>query len=155
MNILNKNIHSHKKRKNSLEGSLDLVLFGAELELLVLVLRYEDTSTQATSEFIKCKHWMCRKFKTVAFFMWPASWRTDISSFYYSDINLFLIGYSCSKLCNTWLLVFENNCRIYHYRELHTRGKTLLQLLLKLGWKMTIWKGKLKTELFIPGDYSY
>ena len=56
MNILNKNIHSHKKRKNSLEDSLDLVLFGAELELLVLVLRYEDTSTQATSEFIKCKH---------------------------------------------------------------------------------------------------
>ena len=41
--------HSHKKRKNSLEGSLDQVLFAAELKL-------EDTSTHATSEFIKCKH---------------------------------------------------------------------------------------------------
>ena len=31
------------------------------------------TSTQATSEYIKCKHWMCRKTKAAAFFMWPAS----------------------------------------------------------------------------------
>ena len=42
--------HSHKKPKDSQEGSLDRVLFAAELEAT------EDTSTQATSEYIKCKH---------------------------------------------------------------------------------------------------
>ena len=52
----------------------------------------EDTSARATSEFKKCKHWMCRKIKTTVFFMLPVSWSTDVSSFYYSDVNLFLIG---------------------------------------------------------------
>ena len=52
----------------------------------------EDSSTRATSDFMKCKHWMCRKIKTTVFFIWPVSWSTDVSSFYYSDVNLFLIG---------------------------------------------------------------
>ena len=73
----------------------------------------EDTSTQATSEFLKCKQWMCPKIKTTVFFMWSAFWSTDISSFYYSDI-LILIDYTCSKLCNVWLLLFKNNSRSYH-----------------------------------------
>ena len=30
-------------------------------------------STQATSEYIKYKHWMCQKIKATVFFMWPAS----------------------------------------------------------------------------------
>ena len=30
-------------------------------------------------------------------------------------INLFLINDACSKLCNIWLLFFENNSRSYHY----------------------------------------
>ena len=47
--------------------------------------------------------------------MSPASWSHDISSFYYSDINLFLIDYACGKLCNIWLLLFRNNSRSYHY----------------------------------------
>ena len=58
---------------------------------------------------------MCRKIKITVFFMRPASWSTDMSSFNYSDINLFLINYSCCKLCNIWLLLFENNSRSYHY----------------------------------------
>ena len=66
--------------------------------------------------------------------MSPAFSNTDISSFYFSDIILFLIDYACGKLCNIWLLFFEN---YDHYmitiQELHTRGKTLLQLLLKIG----------------------
>ena len=53
--------------------------------------------------------------KITVFFMLPASWSTDISSFYYSDINLFLIDYTCCKLCNIWLLLFENNSRSYYY----------------------------------------
>ena len=48
--------HSHKKRKDSREGSLDRVLFAAELE---------DTSAQATSAYIKCKHWMCWRVSMV------------------------------------------------------------------------------------------
>ena len=48
--------HSQKKRKDSLEDSLDRVLFAAELE---------DTSAQATSAYIKCKHWMCWRVSMV------------------------------------------------------------------------------------------
>ena len=64
---------------------------------------------------------MCRKIKTTVFFMWPASSSTDISSFYYSDINLFLIDcltynwYAWRTLYNIWLLFFENNFKSYHY----------------------------------------
>ena len=35
------------------------------------------------------------------------------SSFYCLDINLFLIDCACCKLCNIWLLLFENNYRSY------------------------------------------
>ena len=57
---------------------------------------------------------MCRKIKTT-FFMRPASSSTDISLFYFSDINLLLIDYGCCKLSNIWLLLFENSSRSYHY----------------------------------------
>ena len=60
---------------------------------------------------------MCQKIKTTVqyiFFMWLVSWSHDISSFYYSDINLFLIDHACCKLCNIWLLLPENNSRSYH-----------------------------------------
>ena len=53
--------HSHKKRKDSLEGSLDRLLVP------------EVTSTQATSAYFKCKHWICRKVrlvKTTVLFIW-------------------------------------------------------------------------------------
>ena len=43
-------VHSAKKEKASLKGSLDRVLFAAELEFLKIAV------TQAISEFIKCKH---------------------------------------------------------------------------------------------------
>ena len=47
--------------------------------------------------------------------LYVTSLSTDVSSFYYSDINLFLIDYACCKLCNIWLLLFENNFSSYHY----------------------------------------
>ena len=71
----------------------------------------ENTSNQATSEYIKCKHWRYWKIKTTVLFMWPTSWSPDISSFYCSDINLLLIDYAKCKLCNKWLFLFENNSR--------------------------------------------
>ena len=43
---------------------------------------------------------MCRKIKTTVLFMRPASWSTDISSIYYSDINLILFDYAWHSLCN-------------------------------------------------------
>ena len=77
--------HSHKKQKDNLEGSLDRVLFAAEPEFPnILVPRHSlKAMTQATSEFIKCKHWNCRKIKTTVFFMWPASWYIFILWFWH------------------------------------------------------------------------
>ena len=43
--------------------------------------------------------------------MRPASWSTDISSIYYSDINLILFDYAWHSLCNIWLLLVESNSR--------------------------------------------
>ena len=40
-------------------------------------------------------------------------------------------------------------------QEFNTGGKTLLHLLLNIGWKMTISKGNIKTELCILADYSF
>ena len=40
--------------------------------------------------------------------MWPASWRTDTFWFYYSVINLLLIEDAWCKVCNVWLLLFQN-----------------------------------------------
>ena len=63
-------IHSHKKRKDSLEGSLDRVLFAAELEFpKILVPRIPQHTSDVNRS---CKHWMCRKVrmvKTTAFFI--------------------------------------------------------------------------------------
>ena len=72
---------------------------------------------------------MCRKFKTTLFFLWPASWSTDISSFYYSDINLFLIANACYKLCNIWLLLFENNSRSYNFTEASNWRKNIASVI--------------------------
>ena len=44
-------------------------------------------------------------------YMGPASCSTDTSSFYYSEINLFLIDDTWCKLSNIWLLLCENNTR--------------------------------------------
>ena len=72
---------------------------------------------------------MCRKIKTTLFFLWPASWSTDISSFYYSDINLFLIAYACYKLCNIWLLLFGNNSRSYNFTEASNWRKNIASVI--------------------------
>ena len=72
---------------------------------------------------------MCHKIKTTVFFMWLASWNTDISSFYYSGNNLFLIDYSCCKLYNVWLLLFENNSRSYHYTGVSQRRQIIVSVI--------------------------
>ena len=66
-------LNSCKKRKDSLEGSLVRVLFAAELEFP------KDTSTKATSAYIRCKPWKCWKIKTTVLFMWKSSSTSDMS----------------------------------------------------------------------------
>ena len=58
---------------------------------------------------------MCWRIKGTVFYIFYYSGSTDIPSFYYSDINLFLIDYACCKLCNIWLFQFKINSRSYHY----------------------------------------
>ena len=94
---------------------------------------------------------MCQKIKTTEFFMWPVSSSTDISSFYYSDINLFLNLLYLVQTMQYMVAHLREQLQEYHY----TGGKTLLQFLLKTEWQMTIWKDKLKIELCILVDYSY
>ena len=56
-----------------------------------------------------------------------------ISSFYYYDIDLFLIDYACCKLCNIWLLLFENNSRSYHYTGLSHWRKNIVAVITQDG----------------------
>ena len=66
--------HSHKKWKDSLEGSLVPVLFPAELEFpKVLALKLPQHTSNVNTE-------STRKSKQLQLlFMWPASWSLDIS----------------------------------------------------------------------------
>ena len=75
---------------------------------------------------------MCWKIKATVFLMLPASWGTDMSSFYCFDNNFFLIDYDWCKICNIWFLL-ENNSSSITMQRLNTGGKTFLQLLLKIG----------------------
>ena len=79
--------HSHKKRKDSLEGSLKRVLFGAELEFPKIQVPMIHQNTSNVN--IEC----ARKSKQLYSLLWPASCSTDIYSFHCSNINLFLIDY--------------------------------------------------------------
>ena len=60
-------------------------------------------------------------------------------------VNYVIYGCSSSKTISGVITI----------QELHTGGKTLSQLLLKIGWEMTNWEDKLKTKLCILVEYSY
>ena len=63
-------MHSHKKRKDSLEGSLDRVLFAAELKFpKILVPRLPQNTSNVNIE-------SAGKSKKTVFFMWAAFWST-------------------------------------------------------------------------------
>ena len=65
--------HSHKKRKDSLESSLDRLLFAAELEILkILVPRLPQHTSNVNTE---CDG----KSKWSKLYIRPASWSTDTS----------------------------------------------------------------------------
>ena len=101
--------HSHKKRKDSLEGSLVRVLFVVENEFLkMLVPKLPQNISNVNI-----------KIKTNVLFMWLTSWSPDISSFFCSDINLYFVDHAWCKLCNKWLLLFENSTRTKTQEEKH------------------------------------
>ena len=79
------------------------------------------------------QHLMWHKIKTTAFFMWPPSWSTNISSFYYSDIYLLLIDYTCCKQCNIWLLLFRNKPRSYYYTGVSNSRKSIAAVITQDG----------------------
>ena len=86
-------IHSHKKGKVSLEGSLVRILFAAELEFpkIQVPRLLQNTSNVNTESTGRSKQLL---------FVLPTSWSPDIFSFYCSDINLFLTYCAWCKLCN-------------------------------------------------------
>ena len=114
--------HIHKKRKDSLEGGLDRVLFVAELEFWkILVPRLPQNSSNVNIECV-------RKSKQL-YSLCDQLLGAPISLFYYSNVNLFLIDYVCCKLCNIWLLLFENNSRSYHYTGASYRRKIIVAVI--------------------------
>ena len=50
-----------------------------------------------------------------------------MSPFYYSEINLFLIGYARCKLYNIWSLLVENKSRKYHYTAVSHCKKNIVE----------------------------
>ena len=105
--------HSQKKRKDSLEGTLVGVLFAAELEFpKILVPRLlQHTSNVNIETTAKSKQ---LQLLFVSSFLEP--WYIFL---YCYDISLFLIDYASRKLCNKWLLLFENNSRSLTLKEKH------------------------------------
>ena len=103
--------HSHKKRKDSLEGNLDRVLFVTEREFPnTLVPRLPHHTSNINSEFAE-------KSKTTVFFLCDQLLGALI------HLNLFLIDDAWCKLCSIWLLLCENNCGSIIIPELNTGGK--------------------------------
>ena len=113
---------SHKKRKDSLEDSLDRVLFAAELEFpKILVPRLPQNSSNVNTE-------CARKSKQLYSFC-DHLLRALIYLHFMTLILLFLIDYACCKLCNVWLLFLQTTPGVITIQELQIGGKTLLQLL--------------------------
>ena len=67
---------SHEKRKDSMERSLDWVLFSAELEFpKILVPRLPQNTSDGN---IECAG-KSKQLYSCILYIWPASWSTDIS----------------------------------------------------------------------------
>ena len=110
VNLLNLSHHCHKKRKDNLEGSLDRVLFAAELEFLKMpVPRLPQNSPNVN---IECAgiylHFIILILICFKLIMPP--------------VNYVIYG------CSSW----RATPGVITIQVLHTGGKTLLQLLLKI-----------------------
>ena len=139
---------SHKKRKDSLEGSLDRVLFAVKLEFpKILVPRLPQNKSNVNIESAG------KSKQPYSFCENPLE--APMPLFYCSDIDL------CFQF-----VMLSGNCAMYdcssmratpvvsQYRG-NTEEATLLQLLLVVGWKMTTWKVKLKIKHWALANYSH
>ena len=111
-------LHSHKKRKDSLESSLYWFLFVAELDFLKILVPNLSQHTSNVNIYREI-----RMVKATVLFTWDKFLAALIHLFFYFDINLFLIDDTWCKLCNIWLLLCENRSRSIIILELHTGGK--------------------------------
>ena len=114
-NVLNLVLwHKHKKRKDSLEGSLERVLFAAKLEFSkILAHRLLQNTRNANTiccEKSKQLYSLCDQLLVALIYI------------HCYDINLFLIDYAwCLWLCNIMLLFSESNSRSNTTKEWHWR----------------------------------
>ena len=100
--------HSRKEWKDSLEGSLDRVLFAAKLDFpKILVPRLPQNSSNINTE--------CAGKSKQLYSLHDQLLGALIYLHLIILILLFLIDYVCCKLCNVWLLLFENISMSYHY----------------------------------------
>ena len=140
--------HSHKKWKDCLEGSLERVLFAAELEFpKILVPRLPQNSSNVNTECVgksKQLYSLCDQLLGALIYLQ-----------FIIQILIFLIDCNCCNYVIYGYSSLRTTPGVITIQELHTGGKALLQLLLKIGSYMTIWKGILKTKLCIFVDYSY
>ena len=71
--------HSHKKWKDSLEGSLDRALVAAEPEFpKILVLRLPQHTSNVNTECAEKSEWLKQLYSFILY-MLPASWSNDIT----------------------------------------------------------------------------
>ena len=72
--VKTRNYHSHKKRKDSLEGSLDRVLFAAELDLpKILVPRLPQNTSNVNIEYAKKSkqlYSLCEQILGTQIYLW-------------------------------------------------------------------------------------
>ena len=110
----NKKVPSHKKRKDSLEGSLDLILFAVELDFpKILVSRLPQNTSNVNIECAgksKQLYSLCDQLLEAMIYL----------NFIILILIFFLIDDAWCKLCNIWLLLCENNSRSITIQELNT-----------------------------------
>ena len=102
--------HSHKKRKNSLEGSLVPVLFATELEFpKILVPRIPQNTSNVNTEGTgkgKQLYYFCDQLLGALIYL-------------YFIVLILICFYAWCKLCNKWLLLFVNNTRSLTLEKKH------------------------------------
>ena len=118
--------HNHKKQNNSLAGSLDRVLIAIELEFpKILVPRLPQNSSNVNIEYAgKPKQLYSISFIILrALYLYFIILALICFSLIMPTVNSVIYGCSSSKTISGVITI----------QELHTGGKTLWQLLLKIG----------------------
>ena len=111
-------LHSHKKRKDSLESSLYWVLFAAELDFLKILVPNLSQHTSNVNIYRKI-----RMAKATVLFIWDKFLAALIHLFFYFDINLFLIDHylywsfwgTIWKIATSHFCCFSGNAKVSNF----------------------------------------